>query len=119
MSGPYASPHAPQGRPAVITWYRLYAVTMPLVYVLALVVWQLVLAPRAASGGDVLVPAIGFIALIGAFFAVAALVPYEPWGHTMGTVALCVGLTTPVAPFAAVLLVYWFRPLTRAAFGRL
>lgn len=115
---PYVAPRAvAYGRPGVITWYRVYAVTMPLCYVLALVVWQLAFARPGASSS--LVASIALVAVLGAVFAVAALVPYKPWGWTMGLVAICIGLATCLAPAAVLLLVYWFRPETKAAFCRL
>lgn len=116
---PYVAPRASRGRPSVITWYRVFAVAQPLWYVLALVGWVLTMpadsAPVALSLLDLRLH-IASIAVLGAFYAFAALVPYKPWGWTVGLVAIGLGLATCLAPAAIALLVFWLRPETKAAF---
>ncbi|MBX3221201.1 MAG: hypothetical protein KF795_11830 [Labilithrix sp.] len=112
-----------RGRPAVITWFRVYAATTVLLYVGMLVAWLAVAANGPAMGGAELALVLlifGVVVLLfGGLFAVAAMVPYKPWGWTVGLVAICLGLTSCMAVAAIPLLIYWMKPETKAAFGRL
>jgi CHASE2 domain-containing sensor protein len=121
----YQPPTTMGGRPAVITWFRVYAWTtlvfIGLIGVLA--AWQY-LAPSGPTAGPPRSVVILFGLVIvtlafGSFHAVAATVPYRPWGWTVGLIAICLGLGG-CAMFAAIpLLVFWLKPETKAAFGRL
>jgi hypothetical protein len=115
--GHYEAPATTRGRPAVITWYRIYAVTTPLFYLLAFALWQL----RVPAIGDDRTFHLGIAAIVvlTALFAVAAMVPYKPWGWTFALIAIGIGLPTCLAPFALPLILFWLRPETRAAFCRL
>jgi len=53
------------------------------------------------------------------FYFVAARAAYRPSGWALGLVAICVGVTGFLFPFTVPLLVFWMRPETKAAFGRL
>lgn len=55
----------------------------------------------------------------GGFYAIAAMIPRRPWRWTVGLVAICLGLTGCTAPFAIPLLIFWVKPETKAAFGRI
>jgi hypothetical protein len=124
--GPYAPPEATGSRPAVITWYRVYASMMVMLYVGFLVLW-LFLTPSSGTGTGAANPEVvisllivlGVVLLFGGFHAVAALVPYKPWGWTVGLVAICIGLTSCTAVAAVPLLIFWLKPETKAAFCRL
>ena len=127
--GAYEPPGFERGRPAVITWYRVYAVTMLVLYGGFLVLWLLMTpgGPAAAQDGPHAAPAtlislvvVGLVALaIGGFYAIAAMVPYKPWGWTVGLIAICLGLSSCMVLAAVPLLVFWMKPETKAAFGRL
>ena len=128
MQGPfgygYAPPALERGRPAVIAWFRVYAVTTLFLYVGMIVGWLLLAAggPDVHHGPDqafVLLLIGAFALAFGAFYAVAAMVPYKPWGWTLGLVAICLGLSSCMALAAVPLLVFWMKPETKAAFGRL
>jgi hypothetical protein len=118
---PYAPPARSRGRPSVITWFRAYAAVTALLYPGFLGAW-LSLAPRgdAAQGqlGVLLVVILVGLACCG-FFTVAAMAPYKPWGWTVSLIAICLGLSSCMAPFAIPLLVFWMKPETKAAFRRL
>lgn len=122
VNTPYVAPTASRGRPGVITWYRVFAVAQPLWYVVALVGWALTMP---VGTGSLVTPLLDLrlhvasIAILGAFYGFAALVPYRPWGWTVGLVAIALGLATCLAPASVALLVFWLRPETKAAFCRL
>ncbi len=128
--GYYEPPLHSRGRPAVITWFRVYAVTSIFLYLgflgfLAL--WQFLTpaVPNEATSPTPIeaVAVLAFIVFIcvafAAFYGVAAMVPYKPWGWTMGLVAITLGLMSCMAVASVPLLIYWLKPETRAAFGRL
>lgn len=52
-------------------------------------------------------------------FAVAAFIPYKPWGWSLGLLAIVLGLASFAVPFAIPLFILWFRPRVKAAFARL
>jgi hypothetical protein len=121
---PYAPPGPQRGRPAVITWFRIYSATMAAFYVGFLALWQFLTptGPRyeARAGTELgILLGLGFVVLVfGGFHVVAAAAPYKPWGWTIALVAICLGLTSCM--FVAIpLLIYWLKPETKAAFGRL
>ena len=107
---PYEPPaHARDARPAVILWYRVYAVLMA---VLSLVVFVIALGAHNYLG-------IVMAKVLLVFFGVAAFVPYKPWGWTMGLLAIGLGMAGGTALFAIPLLVFWMKPQVKAAFARL
>lgn len=104
-------------RPAVIRWFRIYAGLMAM-SALAL----LALSFASVSKGDAGLGPIATCVLLGAlaaFYAFAASVPFKPWGWTVGLVAIGLGVAGCAAPVAFPLLVFWMKPLAKAAFGRL
>ncbi len=130
MMRPYEPPeYETDARPAVILWYRVYAAFTTLLS-LGLVAFVVMLA-RATTDPQVAVQAgsseahatiLLYLILTVAstiFFAVATFVPYRPWGWTIGLIAIALGLSSVLILFAIPLMVYWLRPLTKAAFGRL
>jgi hypothetical protein len=116
-------------RPAVIIWYRIYAALTTLLS-LGLLAFVVLLAkattdPQVAvragaqeAHGEILL----YLILVLAntiFFAVATFVPYKPWGWTIGLIAIGLGISSAMLVFAIPLMVYWLKPITKAAFGRL
>ncbi len=122
----YEPPMAERGRPAIITWFRVYAGATVVLYVIAFLALCQFLTPAVpvegyptvAESTTVLVLGLLVVAFSG-LFAVAALVPYKPWGWTVGLIAICLGLSSCTAVAAIPLLIYWMKPATKAAFGRL
>ncbi len=120
---PYDPPGSASGeRPRVITLFRIYAALTVLIFLGFGAIWVWISlsasgggAPKAASFAMAAV----FVLVLGGFYGVAAAVPYKPWGWAVGLVAISLGLTGCLAPFAIYLLVNWVRPETKAAFGRL
>ena len=109
---PYEPPaDVRDARPAVITWYRLYAALMALLAVAVLSLFAL-----TATAPLALVLSAGTTAV---FFAAAAFVPLKPWGWTFALVAIALGLAGVTVLVAAPLLVAWRRPTVKAAFARL
>ncbi|MDB4934518.1 MAG: hypothetical protein JWP87_1490 [Labilithrix sp.] len=115
---PYEPP-APyrDARPAVIVWFRLYAAVMALgsLSLVAFAAWSALTGASAEATAVVGVVSCGLAALYG----VAAFVPFRPWGWTVGMVAIGVGLVGGGAIFAVPLLIFWVRPVVKAAFGRM
>jgi hypothetical protein len=115
-------------RPAVIKWFRVYAATSIAMYlgvVVALGVWQLHASADPRQHGETSPEAfattivlIAVALMLVVFFGVAAAVPYRPWGWTVGLVAICLGLSGCTIVAAVPLLAFWFKPTTKAAFGR-
>jgi len=127
---PYDPPtYEGDARPAVIVWYRIYC-AFTLVLSLGVLAFA-VLAARATADPDVAVRhgageaqlSVLLLLLLSValviFYAVATFVPYKPWGWSMGIIAIGLGLTSALIVVAIPLLVYWLKPITRAAFGRL
>jgi len=127
---PYEPPeHEGDARPAVIFWYRVYAGVMALAS-LAAVTFAVLYAMAVASspifdptgGADqhllAILMVMGTCALAG-LHVVAVFVPYKPWGWSLGVVAIAMGMTSVLIFVAVPLLVHWFKPTTKAAFGRL
>ena len=125
--GYYEPPPSQRGRPAVITWFRVYAATTLVLYLVGfLALWQFLTPagphePPHVTPAGVLTEIIVGLVVLGfvSLHAVAALVPYKPWGWTVGLVAICLGLSSCMALAAVPLLIFWMKPEAKAAFGRL
>jgi len=118
----YAAPKAEGfSRPAVILWFRAYALASALFYVL--VEAELLLGADwrygAASGRPALAAVVVLATLLVIFHCIAAFVPYRPWGWTLAFVSICFGLVSCTVIPSVVLVYFWLRPVTKAAFGRL
>jgi hypothetical protein len=87
-------------RPSVIVWFRVYAVTMA-------VLW--------AAAAWAATPA---LAILAVFYAGSSLLPLRRWAWTVALVAIAIGLPSITIVVALPLLRAWFAPVTRAAFGR-
>ena len=125
-SSAYAPPKRAGGRPVVILWLRIYAVMTLVVYGSLLALWMRLTQLHAMHdwgaelAGSATLWCVGISALlVGGVFAVTAMVPYKPWGWTVALIAICLGLFGFMALAAIPLLVFWLKPETKAAFGRL
>lgn len=126
---PYVPPGFAGRRPAAIVWYRIYAASVVVLYVGFFVLWQLFVplgpntAPQrvgwTAEGTMAVVALLSVVAAFAGFFVLAALVPHKPWGWTVGLIAICLGLSSCFIVVTVPLLVFWLKPETKAAFGRL
>lgn len=123
--GSYAPPQVSRGRPAVILCYRLYAGSVVALFVAFFVFWLAVMPFGREQAFDlqdqiVFMVLFGLVALVGGgFYTAAALVPYKPWGWTFALIAIGLGIPSCMFVVAIPLLVFWFRPETKAAFCRL
>lgn len=106
---PYAPPVVERGRPKVIAWYRVYAAASVLIYLAGAELCGVLGHPGYAA----------LSVLVAVFFAFATFVPYKPWGWTLALFAIGLGAVAPTGVASFVLGLLWFRPLTKAAFGRL
>jgi hypothetical protein len=122
------SASVPKPAPAILGWYRAYAVAMALLYLATAgigVVAHIRPPPQAAPAASPVVM-LGFgilAALLGlvllAAFAAALLLPPKPWVWIYHLVLITVGMTSACClPACIALLVFWLKPETRAYFGR-
>lgn len=122
-------------RPAVIFWYRVYAGAIAFLSLLAAVasLWLMIKMGNDAivdlntgetiAGGTrdkaVLITMTALGVVFGGLHAFAAAVPYKPWAWVLGIVVIGLGVTGCTVVFAAPLLFYWIKPITKSAFQRL
>jgi len=122
-------------RPAVILWFRVYAGVIATLSLLAVAAsfWLVIKMGNDAivdlntgetiAGGPrdkvVLLTMAALGVVFGVLHGVAAAVPYKPWAWVLGIVVIGLGVTGCTVVFAAPLLFYWIKPITKAAFQRL
>lgn len=107
-------------------WYRVYAGLMALLYLFVCAVGAFLLFVPIESGdfsrGETIMIAGINIALGSTFlivFAVAFFLPPKPYNWIVGIVMIAIGLTSCCTwPATVPLLIYWFKPETKAFFGR-
>lgn len=113
--------------PPVVTWYKVYAVGMSLLYLLVIAAGAFFLfVPEEALGEDEMSPWImavvffvfGFPLL--ALYGASIFLPPRPWVWVLDIVLICLGFTSCLTlPFCIPLLIYWLKPETKAYFGRI
>ena len=116
--GYYAPPAGGGARPAVIMWFRVYAIASAFAFTAFLVLWQL-LTPT--GGQTSAIEWLGVFALSVPFlviYGVGAFLPYKPWAWTYGLSIIGLGMLGCLAPFSVVLVIMWTRPAVKAAFQR-
>ena len=125
---PYAA-SAPAGPPGVLTWFKVYAVCMALLYALVIVggVFFYVMADSFAADPEMgpeqariqgAVMAIIGLPLAG-LFAAGALLPRRPWVWIYNLVLIAIGLTSCCLwPATIPLLIFWIKPEARWWYGR-
>ncbi|MBK6314773.1 MAG: hypothetical protein IPF53_10785 [Blastocatellia bacterium] len=128
----YGGPPPPSsyGTPGVVTWFKVYAALMALVYLLLMGLGIfMVVAGASLEGmeelqGDASPIVIGVIyAIMGLVFAIVFAVglflPRKPWGWIMGIVLIALGMTSVCClPATIPLLIFWLKPDAKAYFGR-
>ena len=112
--------------PAVVTWYKVYAVFMSLLYLLVIAAGVFFMfIPAEALGEDEPPPwlmsavffALGFPLL--AVYGASIFLPPRPWVWIYDIVLICLGFTSCLTlPFCIPLLIFWLKPETKAYFGR-
>lgn len=121
---PYAPPAAPTAaRPRVIGWFRAYAAAVAMIHLLivgaaTMSVFAIEQGLATSTGGPDPKLVLFVSLVLAAFHAFAARVPLEPWGWTVGLVALALGVAGCTFFVALPLLLHWRKPLTKAAFRR-
>jgi hypothetical protein len=116
---PYAPPAPTGGRPPVIMWFRLYAFAMAVMYLGLFALFMFDPLFRASPGNPSIVLMRAALALVGCANGVASFIPHRPWAWTYGLVVIALGTVSCVFIITIPLLVYWLKPVTKAAFGRL
>jgi hypothetical protein len=106
--------------PRVIVWYRIYCLVCALFYVACIVVLSFTTSPREVGGtglsGSVMLCLV--MAPFVMFYGFAAFIPRRPWAWVLGLVAIAFSMLMGLGPFGIVILVFWLKPVTQAAFGR-
>ena len=122
---PYASLAVP-AKPGVLTWFKVYAIGMTVLYLLVAAGGAFLLAMDWTGDPDVdpVEMRINGIALlvVGPPFAIAFLValflPLRKWAWIYDLVLICLGLTSCCFwPICIPLLVFWLKQETRQWFG--
>lgn len=103
----YGGPPPPSsyGTPGVVTWFKVYAALMALVYLLLMGLGIFMIVAGASLEGmeelqgdaspiviGVLYAIMGFVFAI--VFAVGLFLPRKPWGWIMGIVLIALGMTS-------------------------
>ena len=133
MEPPYygSSSFPPSGPPAVLTWFRLYAGALAVVYLLVAIfgfgltwfAWSnpdLSTSTRDATEMLIMGAIYGVMGLLlMPFFAFGAFMPAKPWAWVYGIVLIAIGCTSCAClPAAIPLLIFWLKPETKVYFGR-
>lgn len=118
------------GTPPVITWFKVYAGLMALLYVLFMGVGIFLVVAGGTMQeldnlrGEVEPVIIGVLyTILGLVFAVVYAIglflPRKPWGWIMGIVLIALGMTSLCClPATIPLLIFWLKPEAKAYFGR-
>lgn len=116
----------PALRPEVVSWFKVYAAAMALLYALVLLFAAAVILmgvfaedidPVEMAFLGVIMGGLGFVLMVA--FAAALFLPQRPWVWVYDLVLIAIGLTSCVTMIATIpLLIYWIKPETRAWFGR-
>ena len=121
---PYPYPPQQQAygtKPAVVTWYVVYAVFMAVVYLGAIGLGVLLASfaqkdEETIQGVIIAVVSLPFLVL----FAVAPFRANTPGAWTYHLVLICLWLTSACCiPVSLPLLIYWLKPETKAYFGKM
>jgi len=113
--GYYAPPAGTGTRPAVILWYRVYALVALLLYAGL----GFAIGAFRPDGHQAIGLGLAAAIPIAVIFGLGAAVPFKPWGWTYGLVVIAFGMLSCFAPLSVILIIFWSRPEVRAAFGRL
>jgi hypothetical protein len=114
--------------PGVILWFRIYSIAMAL-SAFFLIGFGVILSAASSQPGvhdqvenqGLALVVILFGVALSVLHVVAACIPKKPWGWTLGMVTIIVGMMGGGCAilFAIPLVIYWVKPETKAAFGRL
>ena len=118
------APYAPAVAPPVVTWFKVYAGIMALIYLLMVGLGMIFFVfPDIADGEDDAWIAGMFMAAIGVpllvLFAMGVFLRAKPWVWIYDLVLICIGFMSCLTlPFCIALLIFWLKPETKAYFGR-
>jgi hypothetical protein len=118
------APTSPALRPRVIGFFKIYALVLGLVYLLAGGLLYLVSQGQAAQAqavpSAVRYARVGLIILCTALsltFLAVPVLPRKPWVWGYGLACIVLGMTSfVVIPLALPLLLFWVKPETKAYF---
>jgi hypothetical protein len=135
IRNPYASPDAPQKSltgpqrtPGVVTWYRVYAVFMALMYFviflagIAVLFFGEAMADEETPAEFFLIYGIVFAAMgvpLLIMYVVGVFMPAKRWAWVYGIILIGIGMTSCCfLPICVPILIFWIKPETQAYFGR-
>ncbi|HUP43957.1 MAG TPA: hypothetical protein VM779_00450 [Thermoanaerobaculia bacterium] len=118
-----APPQIPASAPPVVTWFKVYAGIMCLLYLLVIAGGMFfLLFPDATDGEDAWIAGIIFFAIglpLLVTFGASLFLPPKPWVWIYDIVLICLGFTSCLTlPFCIALLIFWLKPETKVYFGR-
>lgn len=120
-------------KPTVITWFKVYAIVMAIIYLMVLLAGIGLfafpnLAPEEFATGSpdekimVYIYGVVFVVLGAALFVAylfGVILKPKPWVWIFNMVLICIGLSGCPTLFASIpLLIFWLKPETKAYYGR-
>jgi cation transporter-like permease len=110
----------------VFFWYRAYCAFLVLLYVAVTIggIALAVIRPESSEYRAEEFMLVGIIyavtgAVMAVVFTVALLLPPKPYNWIVGVIMIAIGMTSCCfVPVCVPLLIYWFKPETKAFFGR-
>ena len=123
---PAVASTAPLGQPGVISWFKAFVFAQAVLGLAGLILGLRDVPglmhdpeiPPAIAAAVVLFIFLLALAMVAAFLLPLFLRP-RPWLWTYGIVLMCLGMMTLwFIPACVPLLVHWFKPATKAYFGK-
>ncbi len=135
MQNPYSSPGVetprlpgPQTTPAVVTWFRVYAVFMALMYLMvilggfAFLAFGNTFADEETPAELLLIYGMVFVVMgvpLLILYVVGTFMPAKRWAWIYGIILIGFGMTSCCfLPVCVPLLIFWIKPQTQVFFGR-
>lgn len=133
---PYRSPQSysvpqkpvgPMGKPAAVTWFKVYAGLMLALYVLCAVAGAVLLSfsteisNSAEEAAELRMMGVIYGVMgvgLAIVFVIGLFVPRRGWGWVYSIVLICLGLTSCCTlPACIPLLIFWIKPETKIYFN--
>lgn len=119
----------PPSSPPVVKWYRAYATFMTVLYLGIVILLAIFLAVDGLTQMRQDIPdwffyiymifIFGLTGMLGIAYLVSFFIPNKSWAWVYHLVLICIGLTSPCClPASLPLMIFWFKPETKAWFGR-
>jgi len=110
--------------PAVVTWFKVYAAAMAVLYLFVIALGGLFLInPEWLDEESFEARMMGVICIgmgipLAAIFAAALFLPRRPWVWIYDLVLIAIGfMSCCILPFSVALLIFWLKPEVKAYFN--